>query len=145
MTDPKGPIGPTATAALSDREQWMQAAMARHAHIPDAVDRAVRIQRTFEDIQYEASLVAIRLPLLSSEEQKALLDEACLEVLDRLGVPFRPAQEALLEAAVDDLFQRLCLRAREQKAPFVVRAKLVARRLLRAPGCRSYIGLGRDL
>lgn len=145
MTDPKGSNAPAATVAISEREQWMAAAIARHAHIPDAVDRAARIQRTFEDIQYEAGLIAIRLPQLTCEEKAAILDEACLEVLNRLGVPTRPATEALIEAAIDDLFQRLCVRAREQKAPFVVRAKLITRRLLRAPGCRSYMGLGRDL
>lgn len=111
--------------------QWLHAAETRHAHLPPGEARDWRIQRTLRAIRDEAELVALRLPDLDAEERCSLLEEATLDITSRHGFPVTDVEEALFDARVSDLFERMQLAAREQKAPVAVRAKLITRRLMR--------------
>lgn len=104
----------------------MLAAVQRHAHEPDEERRSRLIRRTFLRIRHEAELVAIALPQLTQDEERAVLDATVLGVLHELGYA---VDDSWLDAEVDLRFERRCLAAREQKAEPRVRAKLIARRL----------------
>lgn len=114
---------------------WLEQAEARHQHKPAGEARDAAVLRTFNAIREESELVALRLPELTRDERLALLDEAHLQTFyDMGGYPGGAddsPEQAVYDARVDELFARLCLRAREQKAPVRVRAKLIARRIAR--------------
>jgi hypothetical protein len=112
--------------------QWLDQAEARHRHKPAGEARDAAVARTFARIRDESELVALQLPELTREERLALLDEAHLQTFHELGYPGGTddgIEQAVYDCRVDELFTRLCLRAREQKASPRVRAKLIARRL----------------
>lgn len=109
---------------------WYEQAQARHRHLPEGPDRELRVRRTFERIREEHEASA--LPRLPRERLALLLEEATLDVFHRTHCwPETEAEQQLFDARVDELFNRLCLLAREQAAPVGVRARLIARRLAR--------------
>jgi len=129
---------------MSSIADWYDAAEARWRHLPAGDDRDRRVKATFDAIQEEAEQVALRLPELDAEERCALLHEAVLDVHQRYGLPLTDVEEELFHVRVDAVYTRLCVVAREVKAPAHVQSKLRERRLLRGPGVRAYLGLERD-
>ena len=110
---------------------WYEAAEARWRHLPAGEERDRCVRRTFRETQEEAELVAVRLPELDESERAALLHESVLDVNQRFGLPLTDVAEELFHVRVDDVFNRLCVMAREQKAEPHVRGQLIARRLAR--------------
>jgi hypothetical protein len=111
--------------------RWLEAAKARHRHVPKGPERDRLVAITLREIQYEAELLTFKLPDLTDAQRTVLLEEACAELTAREGVPLDDLAEELQDARIDALFARLCLRAREQMAGPDVRAKLITRRLQR--------------
>lgn len=126
---------------MTGPESWYLAAEARWQHLPAGDDRDRRVQATFLEIRDEAELVSLRLPELTDDEKRALIDEAVLDVHARYGLPLTDVADELFDLRVEHVYRRLQLRAREQKAPDRVKSKLLERRLLRSPGIRAYLGL----
>lgn len=114
--------------------RWLEAAKARHRHLPKGAERDRLVAQTLREIQHEAELLKLELPPLTDAERLVLLEEACAELAARDGVPLDDLSEELQDARIDALYARLCLRAREQKASPVVRARLITRRLQRRQG-----------
>ena len=110
---------------------WYEAAEARWAHLPAGPHRERLVGATLREIREEAELVAVRLPELDENERVALLQEAVLDAHQRFGMPLTDIAEELFHVRVDDVFARLCVVAREQKAEPHVRGQLIARRLAR--------------
>lgn len=133
-----------ASRPVSGPEQWYLSAESRWAHLPSGDDRDRRVQQTFLDIRDEAEAVAVQLPELDDSERVALLEESVLDVLARIGLPMDDTAEEVFAHNVDLLFHRLCLMAREAKAPARQRSLLMERRLFRMAGIRRYLGLGPD-
>lgn len=127
---------------MTGPEDWYTAAEARWAHLPSGNDRDRRVQQTFLEIRDEAELVAVQLPELDDAERLAVLEESVLDIIGRRGLPLTDTEEEMFSHHVDLLFHRLCLRAREAKAPARLRSLLLERRLFRMPGIRRYLGLG---
>lgn len=116
---------------MTSPADWYDAASRRWAHLPEGEERDHKVQRTFEEIRRESEHIALRLPALSKDEEECLLEEAVLDIWHRLGAPETPEQEEIYHSRVDDLYYRLCLVAREQKAPARLREKLSERRMVR--------------
>lgn len=126
---------------MSGPESWYLSAESRWAHLPQGADRDRRVRATFDRIRDEAEAIALRLPELDEDERAALLHEAVLDIHSRYGLPLTDVAEGLFAIRVDAVFERLCIVAREQKAPEAMRAKLLERRFMRLPGVRRYLGL----
>jgi len=109
--------------------QWLEQAEARWRHLPAGEERELRVRRTFDKIRLEAERVSVRLPQLSRERLVEILEEAHVQAAQWCGVPLSDAAEALYDARLDDLFERLCLLERERLAPPAVRANLHKRRV----------------
>ncbi len=128
---------------MNKREAEERAARARWAHLPAGQERDRRIAETLRDIQRETFLIGLGLPMLDEDELDGLIHEAVADVLAQRGCPATSLEQALFDAHVDALLERLTAQAREAKAPAEVRALLIERRLQRMPGVRAYLGLGR--
>lgn len=109
---------------------WYRQAEARWRHLPAGEEREQRVQHTFSKIREEHEQT--QLPQLERGRAGQLLEEATLDVFHRAHCwPQTDAEQALFDAEVDELFNRLVLQEREQRAPLTVRARLMARRLER--------------
>lgn len=109
---------------------WYEQAEARWRHLPAGDEREQRVRWTFSMIREEYELH--NLPQLDTGKAGQLLEEAMLDVFHRSHCwPETEAEQALFDAEVDELFNRLVLLEREQSAPIAARARLMARRLER--------------
>jgi hypothetical protein len=120
--------------------RWLDAAKARHRHIPKGPERDRLVALTLREIQHEAELQQLELPALTVDERRVLLEEAFAQVtassyeaacVDGSSPLLDEITEELEDARIDELFARLCMRAREQKASPEVRARLITRRIAR--------------
>lgn len=127
---------------MSGPADWYLAAEARHAHLPQGEERERRVQATFERIRDEAELIALRLPELEADEQKAIREEAVWSVMRDRGCPQTEEELASFTTHANQLLDLLEVQARYRKAPKRVQLQLEKRHFYRMKGVLGYLGTG---